>query len=86
MNFWHRYLLRPHSRECELIEEIRSTVLQLNSVREWFNSENDADLIEACVYNLESLEARYRYLLKLAKERGIQTGSIGGESDSNRPA
>ena len=86
MNFWKRYLLRPREDENDLLEDIRSTALQLNSVREWFNSESDADMIESCVYHLESLEARYRYLLRLAKERGLQCGEPSAGTDEKRPA
>ena len=33
--------------------------------------ESDSDLIEACIYEMEALRARYRYLLKAAREQGI---------------
>ena len=86
MNFWQRYLLRPRRKDRGLLDEIRLTVLQLNSVREWFNSESDADMIESCVYQLESLEARYRYLMRLAKERGLQSREVFPGDDSERSA
>ncbi len=34
----------------------------------WFEMEDDSDLMEACIYQRESLQARYRYLLRKAKE------------------
>lgn len=34
----------------------------------WFEMEDDTDLMEACIYQRESLQARYRYLLRKAKE------------------
>ena len=37
--------------------------------------ENDSDLIEACIYEMESLRARYRYLLRQAKAGGIPAGA-----------
>ena len=33
--------------------------------------EEDSDLLESCIYYRESLEARYRYLLKKAKLNNI---------------
>jgi len=33
--------------------------------------ESDSDLIEACIYEMEALRARYRYLLKAAREQGL---------------
>ena len=34
----------------------------------WFEMEDDNDLMEACIYQREILKARYRYLLRKAKE------------------
>ena len=34
----------------------------------WFEMEDDSDLMEACIYQRESLQAQYRYLLRKAKE------------------
>lgn len=61
------------------MNEIRATVAELRAVRNWFDIESDCDLMEACIYKLESLEARYRYLLKQAKERGLFCDAITGE-------
>lgn len=66
-----RYILKPQSAAPELLDEIRSTLARLNAARLWFDSESDPDLIEACVYQIESLEASYRYLLKQAKSSGL---------------
>ena len=37
----------------------------------WFEMEDDEDLIDASIYQRESLNARYRYLLRKAKENHI---------------
>lgn len=66
-----KYLLKPQPTQPTLLEEIRSTLARLNAARLWFDSESDPDLIEACVYQIESLEASYRYLLKQAKRAGL---------------
>jgi len=50
----------------------------IHSMQQWFNTESDADLIEACVFQLESLEAKYRYLLRLAKDRGLNRDALTG--------
>lgn len=86
MDFWRRYLLKPQVRTSALLEDIRATVIQMNSVRRWFDTESDADMIEACVYQLESLEARYRHLIKLAKEQGLSCSAFTGEPDEQQTA
>ncbi|MBQ9993703.1 MAG: DUF2508 family protein [Clostridia bacterium] len=65
------YLIKPSQQQSPLLDEIKNTVNQINAMHRWFNSESDADLIEACVYQLESLEHKYRYLLRIAKESGL---------------
>ena len=80
MGFWGKYLLRETAApENPLLEEIRATVNQINSARIWFESESDEDLIEACVFQLEALEAQYRYLLRMAKSSGLRCDAITGE-------
>ncbi|MBE6765737.1 MAG: DUF2508 family protein [Ruminococcaceae bacterium] len=81
MNFFGKYLLRERApSENALLEEIRSTVNQINSARIWFESESDEDLIDSCVYQLEALEARYRYLLRVAKSKGLRCDALTGQS------
>ena len=79
-------LLRPKKKELPLLEEIRSTLAMINAMHQWFNTECDADLIEACVFQLESLEARYRYLLRMAKDRGMCRDALTGDVHERRSA
>ena len=37
-----------------------------------FAQEVDPDLSEGCIYEMESLRARYRYLLRTAREQQIR--------------
>ena len=46
--------------------KVISTQIAYNDM--WFEMEDDSDLVEACIYQRESLQARYRYLLRKAKE------------------
>ena len=72
-------LLKPKKKEAPILDEIRITVAKIHAMQHWFNTESDADLIEACVFQLESLEARYRYLLRLARDRGLNRDAFTGE-------
>jgi len=54
-----------------LIEEIREVEERLAFTEKWFSLESDQDLIDACIYERESLYARYRYLIGLARKNGV---------------
>ena len=41
---------------------------ELDKTEMWFECESDPDLIDACLYQKEQLNARYRYLLKKIKK------------------
>lgn len=59
-------------------DEINSVSSQMACVDTWFQMEEDQDLVEACIYQKESLAARYRYLIKKAKESNISLSPFGG--------
>lgn len=49
----------------KLLEEIRLVKLQIQNATTRFEQTADADLVEAAIYELQALRARYRYLVKL---------------------
>ena len=79
------YLIRQRPKESPLLDEIKDTVRQINATHNWFNTESNADLIDACVYQIESLEHKYRYLLRLAKESGLSCDAFS-DTNSKRSA
>ena len=54
-----------------LLNEIREVCHQIASTNTWFQMEDDEDLIEACIYQMEVLNARYRYLIRKARNEKI---------------
>lgn len=54
-----------------LLDEIEFIRLRLETVSSHFESQSDPDLIEACIYEMKSLSARYRYLMKEARRQGL---------------
>ena len=70
-----RVLLKPEEQTDATREAIREVCRQLENVQARFEMENDSDLIEACIYEMESLRARYRYLLRQAKAKGMPAGT-----------
>jgi len=61
----------PNSRE-RLIEDMREVKRQLEGNHAFFALESDEDLLDAAIYQREALHARYRYLLRLARENGVE--------------
>lgn len=62
---------RESADRSRILDEIRevSRLLAYNDC--WFQYECDGNLIDACIYQRGELTARYRYLLKKAKQLGV---------------
>lgn len=52
----------------ELMSSLSHTRALINQAYGGFNSASDADLIESYVFEINSLQARYNYLLRRVKE------------------
>lgn len=52
-------------------QEINDVCSQMACTEMWFEMEEDPDLIDSIIYQRESLIARYRYLLKKAKQYNV---------------
>jgi hypothetical protein len=57
--------------EKNLLCEIEAVKESLETVSAHFEFQSDPDLVEACIYEMKSLSARYRYLIREAKKLGI---------------
>lgn len=61
--------LAPSAPDEKLYQaELKLISSQLACLDTWFQMEDDSDLVEACIYQRESLNAKYRYLIRKAKE------------------
>lgn len=56
-------------------DEIRIISAQLACLDTWFQLEEDSDLVESCIYQRESLIAKYRYFIKKSKENMVPVAS-----------
>ncbi len=66
---------------CAVVKENEDTKRLVDEIKEvcrliacndcWFELECDENLIDACIYQREELNSRYRYLLKSARQQGI---------------
>lgn len=70
--------------EYNLLGEIEAVRQNLNAVSARFEFQSDPDLVESCIYEMQSLTARYRYLLREARRLGL-TGDMAGSVYRTRP-
>ncbi len=66
-----KLLIRDEVPPHPIIVSIREVCAAIDAVQSRFQMENDPDLIEGCIYELESLRAQYRYLLRTARQQGV---------------
>jgi hypothetical protein len=60
----------------QLIAEIESVKQNLDLVSSRFDFQSDPDLVEACIYEMQALAARYRYLTREARREGLTKSSL----------
>ena len=71
MDNLRKMLVRLDTPPDPLIVAIRDICARIDAVQNRFDMETDSDLIEGCIYELESLRAQYRYLLRKARSEGV---------------
>ena len=64
-------LFREEVAPHPIIEAIRVVCECIDATQSRFEQETDPDLIESAIYELQSLRAKYRYLLRTARAEGI---------------
>ena len=74
--FFQKNLTDKALNKSSYQDEIRLVTAQLACLDTWFQIEEDSDLVEACIYQRESLNARYRYLIRKAKETNVSLASL----------
>lgn len=71
-----RKQLPSMSEKNALLRQIRETSARLTAAHNRFENESDEDLVESIIFEIQSLKALYRYLLRLAREEGLQCAEI----------
>lgn len=59
-----------------LIQEMEEVRAELEHAYGRFDASVDFDITDACIYEIEALEARYRYLIKKAKQERAEKAPI----------
>lgn len=56
----------------KLISEIRRAQIDVETAEHFFQFVSDHELVDIAIYELEAKKSKYRYLLRMAKEKGIK--------------
>lgn len=67
-------ILKETEAPHPVIVAIREVCAGIDAAQSRFEQEADPDLIEAAIYEMQSLRAKYRYLLRTARSQGICCG------------
>lgn len=57
-----------------LLEEMEQVKERLACVSARFDQQSDPDLLEECIYEMQALTARFRYLTREARRAGVTRG------------
>lgn len=75
--FYYEVIRKPvKPAQDSILIQIRDTSQRLENAYSRFENECNEDLLDSIIYEIKSLKALYRYLLKLAKEKGIESSDI----------
>ena len=60
------------TENSQLVEELERITELFQANEQLFNMMTDDEMIEAMIFEQRSLQSRYAYLLKIAREKGIR--------------
>lgn len=55
-----------------IIKEIKKAQADVITAEKFFQLVSEPELVDVAIYNLEAKKSRYRYLIKIAKEKRIK--------------
>ncbi len=74
-SFFSRKLSPEEEERQELLGQLKGTREQLKMARISFENASEPELVDASVYEINALQARYNYLLRRAREQGCISGN-----------
>ncbi len=75
--FYYEKIRKPVKPDRDIIlTQLRETSTRLESAYSRFENECNEDLLDSVIYEIQSLKALYRYLIKQAKENGLECAEI----------
>ena len=68
-----KYKIEKEKRDKEkIIKEIKKAQLDVETAEHFFQYVSEPELVDVAIYELEAKKSRYRYLIRMAKEKGIK--------------
>ncbi len=64
--------LEKEKDKQKLIREIRRAQIDVETAEHFFQFVSDPELVDVAIYELEAKKSKYRYLLRMAKKKGIK--------------
>lgn len=75
--FYYGKIRKPvKTADDTLVEQIRDTYARLRGAYNRFEMESNEDLLDSVIYEIQSLKALYRYLIKKAQSEGVKCREI----------
>lgn len=65
-------IINKEKDKQKLIKEINRAKLDVETAEHFFQIVSDPELVDVAIYELEAKKSRYRYLIKVAKDKGIK--------------
>lgn len=65
-------IFKKNKNDNSILMEIAKVQDQLVHAQLLFDTQTNLDLIESCIYQIESLEVKYNYLIKEARAKGLK--------------
>jgi hypothetical protein len=73
----NRLFAQDTSTMEDLADELQQTRLALANAYDKFNFVSDPELVDACIYEIDSLKAKYNYLFRKLKEQDVPCLAAG---------
>lgn len=70
----------PPSREELLRQELRSAAQELALAYDRFDQASEPELVEACIYEIQAIHARYSYFYRAIREGDGAAAASAGEA------
>lgn len=67
---------QPPSEHAQIVADLKLTRERLEKAYARFEYECDEDLVESVIFEIESLKAQHSYLLRLARDEGVECAAI----------
>ena len=73
----HRRSAKMSAEEREIFKNLQTLGSQLSLLHEQYDYLTDPALIDGCIYEIKSVQMKYKYYIHLCRERGLLQDCAG---------